>query len=428
MSELLIRGGREISGFHAVPGNKNAALPMLAAALMTDEEVVLENLPIIRDVATTIDLLRDLGADAEIDEKAHTAHIHARNITKTAPLPDLCAKARASILFAGPLLARAGKATIATSGGDFIGRRRIDTHVSGLQALGATFDESAGHSFTAPEDGLKGRRIVLDEASVTATENIVMAAATAKGETSIYNAACEPHVQDLCHLLVAMGARIEGIGTNLIRIEGVDRLHGAHAKIGPDYIDAGSYIAASLVTGGALSLGPIRAAEFEILERHFSKFGVKWTISGDTLILPGGQKPEIRYDLGDAIPKVEDGIWPSFPSDLMSILIVLATQTKGTTLFFEKMFESRLYFVDHLIGMGAHIVLCDPHRVVVAGPSKLHGARVTSPDIRAGISLLIAALAAEGETRILGAESIDRGYERVEERFGELGASIERVK
>lgn len=427
MSELLIRGGRKISGFHAVPGNKNAALPMLTAALLTDEEVVLENLPIIRDVATTVDLLRDLGAEAEIDEAAHVARIRARDISKTAPAPDLCAKARASILFAGPLLARKGKVTITTSGGDFIGRRRIDTHVSGLKALGASFNTTDGHSFAAPATGLKGNRIVLDEASVTATENIVMAASLAKGETTIYNAACEPHVQDLCNLLVAMGAHIDGIGTNLIRIEGVERLHGATSKIGPDYIDAGSYMAAALVTGGELSLGPIRATEFEILERHFSKFGVRWTVSGDTLVLPGDQNLEIRYDLGDAIPKVEDGIWPSFPSDLMSILIVLATQTKGTTLFFEKMFESRLFFVDHLIGMGAHIVLCDPHRVVVAGPSKLHGARVTSPDIRAGISLLIAALAAEGETRILGAESIDRGYERVEERFGELGANIVRL-
>jgi UDP-N-acetylglucosamine 1-carboxyvinyltransferase len=428
MAELLIRGGRPISGFHAVAGNKNAALPMLAATLLTDEEVVLENLPIIRDVQTTIDILHDLGAEAEIDEQAHKARVRAKNITKIAPSPELCAKARGSILFAGPLLARAGKALIGTSGGDVIGRRRIDTHVSGLKALGATFDGNHGHSFTAPKDGLKGRRVVLDEASVTATENLVMAAATAKGKTSFYNAACEPHVQDLCRMLVAMGAHIEGIGTNLITIEGVEKLHGATARIGSDYIDAGSYITAALVTGGELSLGPVRQDEFEILERQFSKFGVKWSFSGDTLLIPANQKLEVTYDLGDAIPKVEDGIWPAFPSDLMSILIVLATQTKGTTLFFEKMFESRLYFVDHLIGMGAHIVLCDPHRVVVAGPAKLHGARVTSPDIRAGISLLIAALAAEGETTILGAESIDRGYEKVEERFGELGADVSRAE
>ena len=426
MSTLIINGGKTLSGTHTTPGNKNAALPMLTAALLTDEPVVLENLPLIRDVITTVELLRALGAEAEIDEAAHRVTICARNLRTPVLDPGLCAKARASILFAGPLLARLGKVAIASSGGDVIGRRRVDTHVSGLQALGATSDLSAGYAFEAPAGGLRGRYILLDEASVTATENLVMAAVTAHGTTTLYNAACEPHVQDLCRMLGAMGAQISGIGTNLLRIDGVERLHGATARIGADYIDAGSYITAALVTGGQLDVSGIRAHDFAILERQFAKFGVRWSIEGDVLHLPGGQELATQYDLGEAIPKVEDGIWPAFPSDLMSILIVLATQTRGTTLFFEKMFESRLYFVDHLIGMGAHIVLCDPHRVVVTGKTTLHGARVTSPDIRAGISLLIAALAANGESRVLNAESIDRGYENVEERLGELGADIRR--
>ncbi|MBQ6246107.1 MAG: UDP-N-acetylglucosamine 1-carboxyvinyltransferase [Kiritimatiellae bacterium] len=426
MSKLVIKGGKTITGTHATPGNKNAALPMLTAALLTDETVVLENLPLIRDVTTTIKLLRELGADADIDEASHRVTICAKNLRTSTLDPKLCAEARASILFAGPLLARLGKVDIAASGGDVIGRRRVDTHVSGLQALGATADVSAGYSFEAPSNGLTGRYILMDEASVTATENLVMAAATAHGTTTLYNAACEPHVQDLCRMLCAMGAQISGIGTNLLRIDGVPRLHGATARIGADYIDAGSYITAALVTGGELDVTGVRARDFAILERQFAKFGVKWTIDGDVLHLPGGQELATQYDLGEAIPKVEDGIWPAFPSDLMSILIVLATQTRGTTLFFEKMFESRLYFVDHLIGMGAHIVLCDPHRVVVTGPTQLHGGHVRSPDIRAGIALLIAALAAKEESEIFNAESIDRGYEKVEERLGELGADITR--
>ena len=424
MSQLIIKGGKTISGTHATPGNKNAALPMLTAALLTDEPVVLENLPLIRDVITTVELLRALGADTAIDEASHRVTICAKNLQTSVLNADLCAKARASILFAGPLLARLGKVEMATSGGDVIGRRRIDTHVYGFQALGAKVDLSDGYAFEAPSGGLIGCYILLDEASVTATENLVMAAVTAHGTTTLYNAACEPHVQDLCRMLCAMGAQISGIGTNLLRIDGVQRLHGATARIGADYIDAGSYITAALVTGGQLDVTGVRARDFAILERQFAKFGVRWTIEGDVLHLPGGQELATQYDLGEAIPKVEDGIWPAFPSDLMSILIVLATQTRGTTLFFEKMFESRLYFVDHLIGMGAHIVLCDPHRVVVTGNTQLHGGCVTSPDIRAGISLLIAALAAKGESHVFNAESIDRGYENVEQRLGELGADI----
>lgn len=427
MSYLYIQGGRTLSGVHVTPGNKNAALPMLAATLLTDQPVTLENLPIIRDVLTTLQLLEKLGADVSLDEAAHRVTICARNILSSDLDQTLCSKVRASILFAGPMLARLGQVHIYAPGGDVIGRRRVDTHVSGLTALGAVPDLSNGYGFSVGKNGLTGNFILLDEASVTATENIVMAAVTAKGDTQIYNAACEPHVQDLCDMLNDMGAKITGAGTNYIQIQGVDRLHGTTARIGVDYIDAGSYITAALVTGGELVVKGVRNREFMIMENQFRKFGVRWSIKDGDLYLPGNQSLQTKYDVGDAIPVVDDGIWPAFPSDLMSILIVLATQTKGTTLFFEKMFESRMFFVDHLIGMGARIVLCDPHRAVVTGPTVLNGGTVTSPDIRAGIALLIAALAAKGKTKILNAESIDRGYEKVEARLSELGADIQRI-
>ena len=427
MSKLYIKGGAPLSGLHVTPGNKNAALPMLAATILSDEPVTLENLPLIKDVYTTLDLLSDLGADVSLDKKNHRVTVSAKSIRSHVLNPELCSKIRASILFAGPMLARLGKVHIAPPGGDVIGRRRIDTHVTGLEALGAKADLTNGYSFSVSENGLTGTFILLDQASVTATENIVMAAVTAKGETTIYNAACEPHVQDLCDMLNKMGAIIAGAGTNLIRINGVEKLHGTTAEIGVDYIDAGSYITAALVTGGELTVQGVKKREFMILDSQFKKFGVKWTIQDNSLYLPPNQVLQTHYDVGDAIPVVDDGIWPAFPSDLMSILIVLATQTKGTTLFFEKMFESRMFFVDHLIGMGAKIVLCDPHRAVVTGPTQLKGGTVTSPDIRAGIALLIAALAAKGETTILNAESIDRGYEKVELRLSELGADICRV-
>ncbi|NLF86129.1 MAG: UDP-N-acetylglucosamine 1-carboxyvinyltransferase [Lentisphaerae bacterium] len=424
MARLIIHGGARLAGVHRAPGNKNAALPMLAAALLTDEPITLENLPLIQDVRTTLDQLARLGVEVDLDEADRSVRLQARQIRKTRLDKALSAKVRSAILFAGPLLARCGAATICQPGGDLIGRRRVDTHLAGLRALGAGFALRDGYVFRSR--GLTGADILLDEQSVTATENLVMAAALAKGRTTLYNAACEPHVQDLCRLLNTMGASVQGIGTNRLTIDGVDRLHGATARIGADYIDAGSYLAAALVTGGALTVEGIQPADFAVLAGPFRKFGVKWTLAGGTLTLPGGQRLRTAYDFGDAIPKIEDGPWPAFPSDLMSILIVLATQTRGTTLFFEKMFESRMYFVDHLITMGARIVQCDPHRVVVTGPAPLHGTRVSSPDIRAGIALLIAALAARGETVILNAESIDRGYESVELRLRELGARIER--
>jgi len=428
MSRFVIKGGRPVSGVHCVPGNKNAALPMLAASLLTAEPVVLRNLPLIADVRTMIDLLAELGAQVELDGERRTVRICARRVKSTHLSKALCGKVRSSILFAGPLLARCGSAKLYPPGGDVIGRRRIDTHLDGFRRLGASVRTGGTYLFKAAKR-LEAQRILLDEASVTATENLVMAAALAKGTTLLYNAACEPHVQDLCRMINAMGGRIGGIGTNLLTIEGVESLHGTEQRVGPDYIDAGSYMAAALVTSGELTVEGVEPADFEALERPFKRLGVKWTFDREvrSLRLPARQRLKTAYDLGDAIPKIEDGPWPMFPSDLMSVLIVLATQTRGTTLFFEKMFESRMYFVDHLIGMGARIVQCDPHRVVVTGPTQLHGTRVASPDIRAGMALLVAALCAKNETVILNAGSIDRGYESVELELRRLGAGIERV-
>ena len=428
MSRFVIKGGRPVSGVHRVPGNKNAALPMLAASLLTAEPVVLSNLPLIADVRTMIDLLAELGAQVELDGERRTVRICARRVKSTHLSKALYGKVRSSILFAGPLLARCGCAKLYPPGGDVIGRRRIDTHLDGFRRLGASVRTGGTYLFKAAKR-LEAQRILLDEASVTATENLVMAAALAKGTTLLYNAACEPHVQDLCRMINAMGGRIGGIGTNLLTIEGVESLHGTEQRVGPDYIDAGSYMAAALVTGGELTVEGVEPADFEALERPFKRLGVRWAFDREarSLRLPARQRLKTAYDLGDAIPKIEDGPWPMFPSDLMSVLIVLATQTRGTTLFFEKMFESRMYFVDHLIGMGARIVQCDPHRVVVTGPTQLHGTRVASPDIRAGMALLVAALCAKNETVILNAGSIDRGYESVELELRRLGAGIERV-
>ncbi|HPB11232.1 MAG TPA: UDP-N-acetylglucosamine 1-carboxyvinyltransferase, partial [Kiritimatiellia bacterium] len=405
-----------------------AALPMLAASLLTAEPVVLRNLPLIADVRTMIDLLAELGAQVELDGERRTVRICARRVKSTHLSKALCGKVRSSILFAGPLLARCGSAKLYPPGGDVIGRRRIDTHLDGFRRLGASVRTGGTYLFKAAKR-LEAQRILLDEASVTATENLVMAAVLAKGTTLLYNAACEPHVQDLCRMINAMGGRIGGIGTNLLTIEGVESLHGTEQRVGPDYIDAGSYMAAALVTGGELTVEGVEPADFEALERPFKRLGVRWAFDREarSLRLPARQRLKTAYDLGDAIPKIEDGPWPMFPSDLMSVLIVLATQTRGTTLFFEKMFESRMYFVDHLIGMGARIVQCDPHRVVVTGPTQLHGTRVASPDIRAGMALLVAALCAKNETVILNAGSIDRGYESVELELRRLGAGIERV-
>ncbi|MBR4170508.1 MAG: UDP-N-acetylglucosamine 1-carboxyvinyltransferase [Kiritimatiellae bacterium] len=428
MSRFVIHGGRPISGRHRAAGNKNAALPMLAACLLTQEPVTLRNLPLISDVRTMLELLQRMGADVQLDADSHTVTICAKRLRSTKLNKTLCGRVRSSILFAGPLLARCGSATLYPPGGDVIGRRRIDTHINGLTALGATIKANGVYVFKA-ETGLKGCRILLDEASVTATENLMMAAVLATGTTELYNAACEPHIQDLGNMLIAMGADIEGLGTNRVIIQGVEKLHGTEREIGADYIDVGSYVVAALATGGDLTIEGVSVADFEVLERPFQKLGAKWTIDREkkTLHVPPQKNLETSYDFGKAIPKIDDGPWPMFPSDLLSVLIVLATQVRGTTLFFEKMFESRLYFVDHLIGMGARIVQCDPHRVVVTGSTKLNGSRVASPDIRAGMALLIAALCAKGKTEILNADSIDRGYESIDQELRRLGANIERI-
>ncbi len=428
MSRFVVTGRRVLSGVHRVPGNKNAALPMIAAALLTSEPVTLENVPDIADVARMLDCARRFGARVERDLAERTVTIEARRLKTARLAPELARQIRTSILFAGPILARAGSVSLPPPGGDGIGHRRLDTHFDGFAALGAKVKAGRRVLSLKAARGLAGARMLLDEASVTATENLLMAAVLAKGRTEIYNTACEPHVQDVAAMLNAMGARVEGAGTNLIVVDGVEALHGATVRVGCDYIDGASYLTAAAITGGEMTLTEIDPSAFAVLEKTFARFGVKWTVDAAkrTLHMPARRRRKMRYDLGDAIPAVADGPWPMFPSDLISILIVLATQTRGTCLFFEKMFESRLYFVDHLIGMGAKIVQCDPHRVVVTGPTVLTGTTVTSPDIRAGISLILAALCAKGETSILNAESVDRGYETVERELAALGASIRR--
>ncbi len=399
---------------------------MIAAALLTSEPVTLTNLPAIDDVERMLEVAKNFGVKVTRNPKDGSVTLTAGKIRSAKIDPALAARIRTSFLFAGPLLARLGRVSLPPPGGDAIGHRRLDTHFAGFRALGAV--AKVGRKTLAFKGSLTGAKILLDEASVTATENILMAAVLASGRTEIYNAACEPHVVDLAALLNAMGAKVSGAGTNLIVVEGVESLHGCTVRIGCDYIEAGSYIVAAAVTGGELMLTEIDPEPFAVLEKAFARFGVTWTIDRKerTLRYVPRKRLKMRYDLGDAIPSIADGIWPAFPSDLLSILIVLATQTRGTCLFFEKMFESRLYFVDHLKQMGAKIVQCDPHRVVVTGPSTLIGETVTSPDIRAGIALVIAALCAKGETVIQNAESIDRGYVSVEDSLGALGANIVR--
>ena len=423
MAKFRIEGGHPISGTFEPRGNKNAVLPMLAAALLTDQPVTLENIPLIKDVEVMLELLQALGVQITLSD--HTLTLQAADLSTTELDPQLCARVRTSILLAGPLAACHGHATIYPPGGDIIGRRRLDTHFHGLSALGVQID--LNHAYHFQTNQLAAADIILDEASVTATENILMAATLAPGQTTIYNAACEPHVQDLAHLLNAMGARITGIGTNRLLIEGVDTLHGATHRVQPDYIEIGSFIAASVATGGHLTIP--RAGDphiLSILQRTYARLGVQWHLTNDTLHLPQQTERSIQGDIGNDTPKIEDGIWPAFPSDLMSVAIVLATQTQGTALFFEKMFESRMYFVDHLMSMGANIIPCDPHRVVVVGATQLRGSTLTSPDIRAGMAMLIAACCAKGESLIKNAGVIDRGYEAIEDRLTALGAHMVR--
>ncbi len=405
-------------------GNKNAALPILAATILSDGPVDLDNIPRIRDVETMLALLVDLGATAEWTG-ANGVRVDTRALKPKALDPGLCAKIRASILLAGPMLARFGSVTLPPPGGDVIGRRRVDTHFLALEHLGASVMVGDRYELEAKE--LRGNDIFLDEPSVTGTENALMAAVLAKGRTVLRNAACEPHVQDLARFLVAMGAEIGGIGSNIYTIEGGRPLAGASYTIGPDHIEIGSFIGLAAVTNSDIVIEPVRQEDLRSTILGFERLGIRPKIEGNRLTVSSGQERRIRPDLGGHVPKLEDGPWPAFPADVMSTTIVTATQCSGMLLVFEKMFESRLFFVDKLIGMGARIVLCDPHRAVISGPSPLKGGTVESPDIRAGMAMLLAALAAEGPSTIHNVGQIERGYERIDERLRALGAEIERV-
>ncbi len=420
-----IEGGVPLCGEITPSGNKNAALPALAATLLTDEPVILRNLPAIRDVQTMAELLQQLGAEVEYLD-AHTWRIQARQLQMPDPLKlrELFRSIRGSILLAGPLLARLGQVAVPAPGGDVIGRRRVDTHFLAFQALGATLKVGQAFELSAPT--LRGDDILLDEASVTGTENAIMAAVLAQGTTILRNAACEPHVQDLCHLLNAMGAHISGIGSNTLTIEGVSSLHGADFTISSDHIEIGSYIALAAATRGELWIRNAVPHHLRMIRMGFERLGVTFEVHGQDVFVPAQQELRIMSDLGGAIPTLADAPWPAFPADLLSIALVLATQSEGVIIIHEKMFESRLFFVDKLIPMGARIVLCDPHRALVYGPSRLQGDEMESPDIRAGMALLIAALAAEGTSIIRNIRQIDRGYEAIETKLAPLGARIQR--
>jgi UDP-N-acetylglucosamine 1-carboxyvinyltransferase len=424
MESFVIEGGRPLRGSIRASGNKNAALPIIAAALLTEEPVTLTNVPAIRDVRTMLELVADLGVEVD-DAGDGVVRIVADDVRKHELDAELCTRIRASILLAGPLLARWGEAIVPPPGGDVIGRRRLDTHIHAFARLGAVID--ADRRLHMRAKGLVGTQVFLDEASVTGTENAVMAAALADGETTIVNAACEPHVQDLCRFLVSLGARIQGIGSNVITVRGVDRLGGGEWRICPDHIEVASFVGLGAVTEGELVIEDVVPEQMVGVWHGFERLGVEWHADGDSVRVPGNQELVIQDDLGAQIPKIEDGPWPAFPADLTSIALAVATQARGTVLIFEKMFENRLFFVDKLVTMGARIILCDPHRAIVNGPTRLYGERMESPDIRAGMAMLIAGLCAEGRSTIGNIGQIDRGYERIDERLRALGASIERV-
>jgi UDP-N-acetylglucosamine 1-carboxyvinyltransferase len=424
MQSFVIDGGRPLSGTVRAAGNKNGALPILAATILASEPVVLENVPRIRDVETMVELLAHTGADAEWTGQ-NEVRVDGADVNTWELDPELCRQIRASFLLAGPLLARFGRATVPPPGGDVIGRRRLDTHIHAFAALGVEVDVNGAYEMRT--ERLSGTRMYLDEASVMGTENAVMASALAAGETIVGHAACEPHIQDLCRFLVALGARIDGIGSNVLRIEGVERLGGGSYRIGPDHIEVASFAGLAAVTGGEVTIEDVRVDDLISIVPAFRKLGIELRVDDSTVTVPPGQDLHIEDDLGGQIPKIESGIWPAFPADLTSIAVAVATQARGTVLVFEKMFENRLFFVDKLVSMGARIIQCDPHRVVVTGPSKLYGERLESPDIRAGMAMVIAALSAEGRSTIGNIGQIDRGYERIDERLRGLGASIERA-
>ena len=423
MSKLIITGGRRLRGRIRVAGNKNTAAPVLAGALLTDKPVRLSNLPDIEDVRVFADMLRGLGVTIESD--AAVWQVNAASVTSSRPDRRLARQIRMSLLLAGPLLARFGRVLLPFPGGDVIGRRRVDTHLQALEALGASVEVTReGYGLQAGR--LRGAEIFLDEMSVTATENTVLAAVLAEGQTSIRNAASEPHVQDLCHFLNGLGARIDGIGTNVLTIDGVGSLAGGEFEIGPDYIETGSLIGLAAATGSPLRIVDCRPADHAMTRIMYGRLGIRWTVEGNDIVVGEGQRLEVVDDFGHAIPKIDDAPWPGFPADLIPIALVVATQARGSILIHEKLFESRLYFVDRLIQMGARVVLCDPHRAVIVGPARLYGQDMASPDIRAGMALLIAALCAEGRSVIRHVQQIDRGYERIDERLAAIGAEIRR--
>jgi UDP-N-acetylglucosamine 1-carboxyvinyltransferase len=423
--QYIVEGGKRLSGTIRPSGNKNAALPIIAASLLSEHPVTLDNVPRIRDVEILVELVKSVGAEVAW-AKRNTLAIHAKQVRAAELDPELCRRIRASILLASPLLARCGEIELPPPGGDVIGRRRLDTHFLALERLGVAFDLEESFHLSTP--GLRGADVFLDEPSVTATENAVTAAAAARGTTVLRNAACEPHVQDLCHFLVALGAEIDGVGTNKLTIQGGRTLGGATHRIGPDHIEVGSFIGLAAVTGSELRIADAGIEHLRSTLLGFARLGISCIIDGADLVVPAEQQKVIQADMGGHVPKLEDQPWPAFPADTMSSALVTATQCTGLVLIHEKMFESRLFFVDKLVGMGARIVLCDPHRALVAGPSRLRAATLESPDIRAGMAMLTAALSADGESTINNVAQIERGYERIDERLNALGANIQRVE
>ena len=424
MHEYIIEGGFPIHGTITASGNKNAALPCIAATLLSAEPVILHNIPEIEDTSVMLNILQSFGVKIT-NIKKHSWNIESKTVNPECIPKELSKKIRASILFAGPLLARCGKAQMLPPGGDVIGRRRVDTHFLALEQLGARIEVNGSFNFTANK--LVGTDIFLDETSVTATENAIMASVLAEGQTKITNAACEPHIQDLCDMLNSMGAKITGIGSNILYIDGVKELHGTEFTIGPDYMEIGSFIGLAAATKGSITINGIKNLDLRPLKIGFAKLGITWRLDGDSLKVSQVQEMKTNADIGSRIPKIDDSPWPGFPPDLTSIMTVVATQVEGTVLIFEKMFESRMFFVDKLMTMGAQITLCDPHRAVVVGPTTLHGEHLVSPDVRAGMAMVIAAMAARGKSRISNVYQIERGYEHLVERLKELGAHIETV-
>ncbi len=425
MQKYIIEGNYPLKGKIKASGNKNAALPCLAATLLTSEPVVLKNLPEIEDVFVVLDILKQMGAAVHKTGK-NEYKIKVSDIKSDEIPAEEAKKIRASILFAGPMLARKGKVILPPPGGDIIGRRRLDSHFLALKELGAQVNIDG--FFILQANKLVGRDIFLDEASVTATENTIMAAVLAEGDTVIRNAASEPHVQDLCNMLNGMGAKISGIGSNILRIQGVKKLYGTEFKISTDYMEVGSFIGLAAVTRSEIEIQDAFPENLRMTKIAFAKLGIFWETEGGSIRIPAGQELKVSLDMGGMIPKIDDAPWPGFPPDLISIAVVVATQVRGTILIHEKMFESRMFFVDKLIGMGAQIILCDPHRAVVCGPTRLSGSELVSPDVRAGMAMVIAALCAEGKSTIHNVYQIERGYEKLSERLKLLGARIKTIK